>query len=143
MSVEVKTARLLIYGSRTWAPSIFEIQAAVTEFLAPRLTDVLPPIVVISGNARGADRAGEEWARAGTHGLERFPADWNRYGKAAGPRRNAEMALECTHAIGFRDDGESRGTDDMTGRLKARGVPHLVLTRADVATMVRGAEVKS
>ncbi len=132
----IEPIKLLIYGSRTWAPSIFEIQAAAADLLAPRVTDVMPSVIVVSGNARGADRAGEAWAVAGAHEIERHPANWTTYGKAAGPIRNALMATIATHAIGFRDDGESRGTDDMTARLVARDTPHRVYSRADVRRLV-------
>lgn len=47
---------------------------------------------VITGGATGADAMGKAWAR--TRGLpwREFPAQWDKYGKSAGPLRNAEMA---------------------------------------------------
>lgn len=125
--------RLLIYGSRTWAPSVFEIEAVFAWFFA-RGPGAVPPVVatLVSGNARGADRAGEAWAAAREIAIERYPADWHTYGNRAGPIRNALMATKCSHAIGFRDDGESRGTDDMTANLVRRATPHRVVTRDNV-----------
>ena len=47
---------------------------------------------VISGMAPGIDRAGQAWAAA--HGIPvvEMPANWERDGRGAGYRRNAEMA---------------------------------------------------
>ena len=47
---------------------------------------------VVSGGARGVDTLGEIWARANGIKFVRFPADWNKHGKSAGPIRNQEMA---------------------------------------------------
>ena len=128
-----KPIRLLIYGSRTWDPSVFEIDAVFRWFFARTPGAVPPPIAaLVSGNARGADRAGEAWAAAREIAIERYPANWIVYGNRAGPIRNALMATKCTHAIGFRDDGESRGTDDMTANLVRRATPHRVVTRDNV-----------
>ena len=42
----------------------------------------------------------------------RFPADWDKYGKAAGYKRNGEMARNADALIAFWD-GKSRGTKHM------------------------------
>ena len=46
---------------------------------------------VVHGGARGADKAAGKWAAL--HGVEVsvFQADWERFGKAAGPIRNRAM----------------------------------------------------
>lgn len=43
---------------------------------------------VVSGTARGVDRLGERWARDHFIPVKQFPADWNRYARAAGVMRN-------------------------------------------------------
>lgn len=50
--------------------------------------------LVVSGGAPGVDRLGERWAFEHEIPIERFPADWNAYGRAAGAIRNEQMA-EC------------------------------------------------
>ncbi|HLI50195.1 MAG TPA: DUF2493 domain-containing protein [Thermomicrobiaceae bacterium] len=82
---------------------------------------------VVSGGARGVDQLGEQWARQ--HGLpvRRFPADWVRHGKAAGYRRNEEMAAYATHLVAIWD-GMSRGTKHMIQTAKRRGLPVHVYT---------------
>lgn len=62
------------------------------------------PTTVISGTARGADRLGEMWAAEFKVPCERFPADWDRYGKAAGYRRNEQMAANAEALIPCRLD---------------------------------------
>lgn len=52
----------------------------------------LPITEVVSGGAKGADTGGEEFAQWVGLPVRKFPADWNRYGRSAGMRRNLEMA---------------------------------------------------
>lgn len=56
------------------------------------LQNKLPDVEIVSGAARGADSLGEKYAHEKNLSLHRKPADWDRYGKSAGYRRNAEMA---------------------------------------------------
>lgn len=67
---------------------------------------------IVSGTARGADKLGEKCALVNGIPLTRFPADWNKHGKAAGFIRNAEMA-EYADALIALWDGKSRGTENM------------------------------
>lgn len=69
-------------------------------------------IVIISGTARGADKHGERYARERGYELEAHPADWDKYGKSAGYRRNQEMAEVADAVICFWD-GVSKGTKHM------------------------------
>lgn len=70
------------------------------------------PVEIVSGTARGADQLGERYAKERGLPVASFPADWNRFGKAAGYKRNSEMASYATHLVAFWD-GESRGTKHM------------------------------
>lgn len=47
---------------------------------------------VVSGTARGVDTLGERWARIHSVPVRRFPADWSKHRKSAGPIRNQQMA---------------------------------------------------
>lgn len=78
-------------------------------------------IVVISGTARGADTLGERYAHERGYAVEKYPADWNRDGKAAGPIRNAQMAKVADTLIAFWD-GQSKGTANMIDQAKTRGL---------------------
>jgi hypothetical protein len=46
---------------------------------------------VVSGACRGVDQLAEAWAHARAIPVRRFPADWQRYGRSAGPLRNQAM----------------------------------------------------
>ncbi len=69
-------------------------------------------IIIISGGAKGADVLGEQYAKENNFKIERYPAEWEKYGHSAGPKRNQKMAQECDCVICFWD-GESRGTKTM------------------------------
>ncbi len=96
--------RVIIAGSRC-ACSMQELETAIRKSRFKITT-------VISGAARGADRLGERWAEQHGIPIERYPADWDEYGKAAGHIRNKEMA-ECADALIALWDGTSRGTENM------------------------------
>ena len=53
---------------------------------------------LVSGNCKGADKCGEEWANSNNIPVVVFPADWAKHGRAAGPLRNREMA-RFSHAV--------------------------------------------
>jgi hypothetical protein len=64
---------------------------------------------IISGGARGADKLSEKYAKENNIEIEIFPADWNKYGKAAGFKRNYDIIDNCDVVIAFWN-GESSGT---------------------------------
>ena len=69
-------------------------------------------IVIVSGGAKGADALGERYATENGFLIERYLADWDTYGKSAGPKRNEKMAEVGDYIICFWD-GKSRGTKSM------------------------------
>lgn len=79
-------------------------------------------VVVISGTARGADDLGELWAQSRGAQVIRKPADWDRYGRSAGYRRNEEMAEIADACIIFWD-GTSRGSMHMRDICHRLGIP--------------------
>ena len=70
------------------------------------------PTVILSGTARGADVLGELWAINNSVELEKYPADWELYGKKAGFLRNVKMARHADALIALWD-GTSSGTAHM------------------------------
>ena len=83
-----------------------------------------PITAVIEGGSRGADALARDWARELHIKVDTHPADWERYGHGAGPRRNIRM-LEVGQpdvVIAFPGNG---GTDGMVKLAKDAGVPVL------------------
>lgn len=82
-------------------------------FMTKTMDAIVPqPTVVVSGTAKGADTTGELWAKTRNIPIERYPAEWNKYGKSAGYRRNELMASKATRLVAFWD-GQSKGTKHM------------------------------
>ena len=80
---------------------------------------------VVSGTAIGADRLGEQWARANNVPIKEMPADWIRHGNAAGPMRNRQMA-EYADAAVVVWDGKSPGSRNMIENMIRRKKPYYV-----------------
>lgn len=80
---------------------------------------------VISGTASGSDRHGERWAENNGLNVVRFPAEWDLYGLAAGPRRNKEMAENADSLIAIWD-GFSKGTMSMISYARKMGLRVMV-----------------
>lgn len=83
---------LLVCGSRTW-DDYDAIWAGLEEYgISPE------NLTVMHGNAYGADRIAGQQARDFGVPPDRIlsrPANWNKYGKAAGRIRNLEMLTEA------------------------------------------------
>jgi len=79
---------------------------------------------LVHGQARGADQLAYMWgaSRLGEHALRAFPAEWGKFGRAAGPRRNQQMLDEGKpdRVVAFPG---GRGTADMVRRAKRAGIP--------------------
>ena len=79
-------------------------------------------IIIVSGGARGADALGERYAKENGFKTELYPADWEKYGKSAGPKRNEQMAKVADCVICFWDR-KSLGTKSMIGFAKEYNKP--------------------
>ena len=80
---------------------------------------------IVSGDARGADTLGAEWATKHDIPVIYFPAKWEIYGKSAGFIRNVDMGTYADAAIIFWD-GESKGTKHMIQTMKKLDKPYYV-----------------
>ena len=79
------------------------------------------PSIILSGTARGADRLGEKWAKENGISIEKYPAEWDKYGRRAGYVRNSAMAQNAEALVAFWD-GRSRGTKHMITLAKKKGL---------------------
>ncbi len=103
--------KLIIAGGRTLEVHPLFIDSAI-------LALSLNPSEVVSGGAKGIDAVGELWADEYWNvPIKRFEAEWEEYGKAAGPIRNAQMAAYAD-ALLLIWDGESRGSANMRRQME-------------------------
>lgn len=90
--------------------------------------------IVLHGAARGIDTLAAEWLSVYSQvAVESYPADWNTFGRAAGPRRNESMLgrlldlRSSGYTVGvlaFHDNLDtSKGTGHMVRIARAAGVP--------------------
>lgn len=77
---------------------------------------------VVSGGAIGVDRVAIDIAKERQIELTVFPAEWEKYGKSAGHKRNQKMAECGAVALVAVWDGKSKGTADMIKIARAHGL---------------------
>ena len=100
--------RIIIAGSRGFGDYQF-LSKKLDILLSRKIAD---GIEIVSGCAAGADTLGILYAKEHGYELARFPAEWDKYGKSAGYRRNWEMARNADALVAFWD-GHSFGTKHM------------------------------
>lgn len=108
--------RVLVCGSRNWRDGLA---------IQRELVKLERGTTVIEGEARGADRFARLTGEALGWPVLRFPADWNRYGKAAGVIRNKQMLDEGKPdlVLAFHEDiYSSKGTADMVRQARRYGI---------------------
>lgn len=117
--------KVLVTGSRHWI-NVTLIDTTLTN---------LNPDIVIHGGAKGADTIAGMWARIRGKIERVYPAQWDKYGKAAGTNRNLQM-LACENLIELDNPIDcvvafplpnSIGTHHMLKIAKAAGVPCVVI----------------
>lgn len=114
--------RVLVCGDRNWTN--YSIIRSVLESL-PTST------LIIEGEAKGADSIARDIAKMLGMTVIQFPADWTKYGKAAGPIRNRQMLKEGKpdRVIAFHSNiSKSKGTADMVRVARQAGIPVEIVT---------------
>lgn len=112
---------MLVVGSRN-----FPRMSMVDDFMVLLPKDVL----VLSGGARGVDSMAVLAAKDCGLTTAVIEADWTRYGKSAGPRRNVEMVKLATDVVAFWD-GRSKGTAHTIGLAREAGKLRAVFKSGD------------
>lgn len=102
--------RVLVCGGRT-----FNDRGLVFSELDKHNEDWGPFEVLIQGGAGGADRLAKAWAEERGIDVLTFPADWQRLGIAAGPKRNQQMIDQGKPDLIIAFPG-GKGTHDMITR---------------------------
>jgi len=108
-----------IVGSRD-----FPSRRAVQNFVA----SLSPDTIIVSGGAAGVDSWAVETARLRGMKTKVFEADWRRFGRKAGPLRNAQIVRAIDELAAFWD-GESRGTLNTVALAASVDIPVTVFDR--------------
>ena len=106
--------KVLVCGSRNWIDELPIRQCLLS----------LRPSLVIEGAARGADSLAAKVARSLHIPVREFPAQWEKFGRSAGYRRNLQMLLEGKPDLVVAFPlGVSSGTWNMVAIARKAGVP--------------------
>lgn len=117
--------RVAIVGSRTFTDWPIFCEHVTRELWNP-LADSDGPHEIISGGASGADALAKRYAESRGWPYTEFPADWEKWGKAAGLIRNRDIVRAADRVIAFWD-GESRGTAHTIATAKTEAVPVTII----------------
>lgn len=108
--------RILVCGDRNWKD-----WKTIEDFIKTLSKDT----VIIHGNCRGADKMAGYVAKKYGLTVLPFPANWKKYGNAAGPIRNKQMIDEGKPdlVVVFHNDlSKSRGTKNMVQQARKHGI---------------------
>lgn len=111
--------RILVCGDREWT----DYNAILKEL--KYYNELYKVSFTIEGEARGADSLARVAAEQLKIPVMKFPADWDKHGKAAGPIRNQQMLDEGKPdlVLAFHDNIEqSKGTKHMIEISKKKGL---------------------
>lgn len=115
----IKVFRVIIAGTRYFNDYSL-LKETSDRLLADKIT-VGYSIVIVSGGCAGADLLGERYAKENGYSIDRYPAEWQKYGRKAGIMRNAVMADNADALIAYWD-GISRGTKNMIDEARKKGL---------------------
>lgn len=87
-----------------------------------------PILKLIHGGASGADNCAARWAMSRNVQMERFEADWQRYGNAAGPIRNRKMLDQGKPDLVIAFPG-GKGTRNMIAQAEGANVPVAIIKK--------------
>lgn len=107
--------KVIIAGTRTFN------DYCLLEKICNNLIHKNVDVEIVCGMAKGADTLGKIYAEKNGFKVKIFNADWDKYGKSAGPIRNKEMAKYADTLIAFWD-GKSKGTSNMIDLAKSNNL---------------------
>ena len=114
----MKKFRVIVAGSRDF--DNFETMCLRLDYLLSNKKED-HEIIIISGTAKGADKLGEAYAAQRGYEVEKYPANWDKYGRSAGYRRNCEMAEVADACVCFIVNN-SKGSTHMANIAEEKGL---------------------
>lgn len=116
--------RVLVCGDRNWTDTALLHRELNALHRQNEIT------LLIQGEAKGADKLAALWAAKQGVQVLSFPANWEKFGRAAGPVRNRQMLLEGQPdlVVAFHADiQQSKGTKNMLQLAKKAGLARRLL----------------
>lgn len=102
--------KLIVAGARTvneYSGVTSAVDVVVSQLVAEEYE-----VEIVSGHALGVDQYGERYAQDNDLDLVIMPANWKRYGKSAGYKRNKKMAEYADGLVAIKHKN-SKGTQHM------------------------------
>ncbi|MFQ5853181.1 MAG: SLOG family protein, partial [Candidatus Binatia bacterium] len=110
--------KVLVWGSRQWT---------YRDSIEKRLRMLPAGTTIISGAARGVDSIAASIGRTLGLGVREFPAEWNKFGRSAGYRRNLVMLEQDLDLVIAFHMGNSPGTGHAIEHARKKGIPTEVI----------------
>lgn len=116
--------KVLVCGARDWSN---------WERIKWRLSQLPEGTEIIEGGAPGADLMSARFAKERGWKITQLDAQWNLYGRSAGPIRNRLMLDLCPElVVAFHNDLRvSKGTKDTVTEARRRKIPVEVVTELE------------
>jgi hypothetical protein len=118
--------RVLVTGARTTTPRDDAVVIACLKRVCEPALRNGRPVVIIEGECPtgGVDVTARQWASIMPGvAVEKYPAEWHRLGKAAGPTRNQAMVDSGADICLAFPGPDSVGTWDCLKRAARAGIP--------------------
>lgn len=87
-------------------------------------------ITVISGGASGTDTLAYNWAKKNKYTTKIHEADWKKFGKSAGPKRNTLIVRDSDYLIAFLHP-DSVGTRDSIKKAEEKNIQVFIYEISD------------
>lgn len=120
-----KNIFVTVAGPRDYTDKVF-----VNNILDKTLSDISKkeslPIHIVEGGAYGVDALAKLYALQNKIAYTEVKADWNKYGRSAGPRRNQKMAEMSDYCIVFYKG--TRGSASMVNEALKKNVPVYIIS---------------
>jgi hypothetical protein len=123
--------KIVICGDRNWKSA--ELSGLIETWLLHVLQQydfAAESVTILTGGCRGVNQTAKEVALYLGMQVQTFSAQWKKYGKAAGPIRNAEMiAQEPVLVLGFhRHIENSKGTANCLKQAQEAGIRNILIS---------------
>ena len=99
---------IAVIGSRNYT-DYYGLETVLDEFIESKCGSLYNECQIVSGGATGADTLAEMYANAKDMSIVIFRAEWKKYGRGAGFKRNKDIIDKADVVFAFWD-GKSTGT---------------------------------